>query len=254
MTGDLAFGVAAAIDHGILEPLAPRIEEAGYSAFWVNDTPDGDGLAALAVVAAVTDRIRLGVGVLPLDRRPPAAIVAEVERLGLPTDRLVLGVGAGQRRGRGVLAAVRSELADLRAATDASVVLAALGPAMRALAATDAEGPLLSWLTPEAATETVRELPNGERRPRSILYTRTTVDPAAADRLETEAARYSRSPHYAAHFEREGFGAMASVIREGDRDLIARYRDAVDELVLRAIVADERLDDYLRFTALASGR
>lgn len=251
MTGELSFGVAAAIDRDLLTALAPRIEAAGFAAFWVNDTPGGDGLDALAAVAAVTERIRLAVGVLPLDRRPPSAIVAEVARLGLPTDRLVLGVGAGQRGGRGVLAAVRRELAELRAATDASIVLAALGPAMRALAATHADGPLLSWLTPEAAAATARALPSGSRRPRTILYTRTTADAAAEPQLETEAARYSRSPHYAAHFEREGFDALSTVIREGDPGRIARYRDVVDELVLRAIVPEERLDHYLRFAELA---
>lgn len=247
MTGDLSFGVAAAIDHGILTALAPRIEAAGFHTLWVNDTPGADGLAALAAVAEVTDRITLGVGVLPLDRRPPAAIVSEVARFALPTERLVLGVGSGARRGPGVLAAVRDELAELRAATDASIVLAALGPGMRRLAAESSDGPLLSWLTPETAAAIDAGLPPT----RTVLYARTTADAAARPRLEDEAARYAGIPHYAAHFAREGFGAMDTVVVDGDRERIGAYREAVDELVLRAIVAEERLDDYLRFTELA---
>src|SRR5689334_20672605 len=57
------FGVAGALPHDIIRTLAPAAEAAGYGAFWVNDTPQGDGLAALAVAAAVTKTIRLGVGV-----------------------------------------------------------------------------------------------------------------------------------------------------------------------------------------------
>lgn len=247
MTGRLSLGVAAALDHGIVAELAARMEDAGFASLWVNDTPGADALAALRAAAGVTERLTLAAGVLPLDRRPPAAILDDVARLDLPTDRLVLGVGSGARSGRGVIAAVRADLEELRGATDVPVLLGALGPCMRALAATSAEGPLLSWLTPVAAARMVDELPRRNGEPRSVLYARATVDPAARPRLEAEAARYAGYAQYAAHFEREGIDPLDTVVAEADGGRIDAYLEAVDELVLRAIPAEETLEGYLAF-------
>ena len=66
---------------------------AGRDSFWVNDTPGADSLERLAAAACVTSRIRLGTGVIPLDRRPAGEIIARVRELALPTERLILGVG-----------------------------------------------------------------------------------------------------------------------------------------------------------------
>ena len=81
------FGVVGALPHEIVRVIAPAAERAGYATFWVNDTPTGDGLAALRVAADATDAIRLGVGVIPLDRQPAARIADRVAELGLPTER-----------------------------------------------------------------------------------------------------------------------------------------------------------------------
>lgn len=247
MTGRLSLGVAAALDHRIVAELAARMERAGFAALWVNDTPGADALAALRVAAESTTTLTLAAGVLPLDRRPPAAILDDVARLALPADRLVLGVGSGARSGAGVIASVRADLEQLRAATDIPVLLGALGPRMRSLAATAADGPLLSWLTPDAAARMVAELPRLGGEPRSVLYARATVDPAARPRLEAEAARYASYPQYAAHFQREGIDPMQTVVAEADAGRLAAYLDAVDELVLRAIPAEESLGGYLEF-------
>ena len=50
----------------------------GYDSFWVNYPGPVDGLAALALAAAETTRIALGVGVVPLHTCGPDAIVAAV--------------------------------------------------------------------------------------------------------------------------------------------------------------------------------
>lgn len=245
MSGSLSVGVAGALDHAIVARLAPRLEQLGFSALWVNDTPDADALPALAVAAEHTQRLRLAVGVIPTDRRPPAEILAAVTALGLPEDRLVLGVGSGARSGAGMLAAVRADLVELRAGTDATVVLGALGPGMRRLAAEAADGVLLSWLTPERARVIARDLGTP-----TALYVRAAFDPAARARLDAEAARYAGYPAYAAHFARERLDPLDTVV---DRDprRVADYRDAVDEVVLRAVVADETAADYLRFVEAA---
>lgn len=246
MTTRLSVGVAATLDHGIVARLAPNLEQLGFSALWVNDTPGADALAALAVAAEHTERLRLAVGVIPMDRRPPADILAAVAALRLPEDRLVLGVGSGSRRGKGMLAAVRAELAELRAGTSAPVMLGALGPRMRQLAAEAADGVLLSWLAPDGARAIA-----GDLGTTTALYVRAAFDPAARARLEAEAARYAGYPAYAAHFAREQLAPLDTVI-DGDPRRVAAYRDAVDEVVLRAIVADETEADYLRFAEVAA--
>src|SRR5439155_18306163 len=121
----------------------------GYSSFWANDTPGADGLASLAAAAAVTTRIRLGVGVIALDRRPADDIADDVERLGVPQDRLWLGVGSGgDPRG---LDLVRGGVERLHQRVSAQVIIAALGPNMCRLSGEVAEGVLYNWLTPEFA-------------------------------------------------------------------------------------------------------
>ncbi|HYI14380.1 MAG TPA: LLM class flavin-dependent oxidoreductase, partial [Thermomicrobiales bacterium] len=78
------FGVAAAVSHNVIQEVAREAERLGYSSFWCNDTPGNDGLAGLAAAAAVTERIKLGVGVIPLDRRPPEIIARDLEALDVP--------------------------------------------------------------------------------------------------------------------------------------------------------------------------
>ena len=93
------FGMAAALPSAMASVAAAAAEKAGYATFWVNDTPGSDGLERLAAAAAVTRTIGLGVGVIPLDRRPAATLIARVAELRLPLDRLILGVGSGASQG-----------------------------------------------------------------------------------------------------------------------------------------------------------
>src|SRR5688572_30300369 len=145
------FGVEAALDHDIVRELAPAAERAGYSTFWVNDEVDGDGLAALGAAAAVTTTIRLGAGAIPLDRQGPERIASRVKEFALPVERLVLGVGSGHPTGG--LERVRNGVAALRDAIDATLVVAAIGPRMLALAGEITDGVLLDWPTPGYVVE-----------------------------------------------------------------------------------------------------
>ncbi len=63
MEQSYGFGVAGGLDPEIVRAIARQAENLGYTTFWANDTPNGDGLATLAVAASVTSTIRLGVGV-----------------------------------------------------------------------------------------------------------------------------------------------------------------------------------------------
>jgi alkanesulfonate monooxygenase SsuD/methylene tetrahydromethanopterin reductase-like flavin-dependent oxidoreductase (luciferase family) len=240
------FGVAATVDHDVVRQVAREAEALGYTSFWANDTPGGDGLAALAAAAEVTRRVRLGVGVIPLDRRPAEHIADDVVRLDLPQERLLLGVGSGgDPKG---LALVRHGVAGLHERLSAQVVISALGPNMCRLAGEVAEGVLFNWVTPVFAEHSgawVTDAAAAANRPRPSLmaYVRAALQPRAEARLEQEAGRYASFPKYAAHFERMGTSARDTCVAGPDAATlqagIAAHERILDETVVRAITADD---------------
>ncbi|KQX04964.1 MULTISPECIES: LLM class flavin-dependent oxidoreductase [unclassified Leifsonia] len=249
----VSLGLAGALDRAVIQELAVAAEAAGLHALWLNDTPDGDAIVGLAAAAEVTDRLVLATGVLPFDRRPASVIADRVRELALPQHRLVLGVGSGGARRP--LALVRPELDELQRSVDAPVLLGALGPKMRELAATLASGALLSWLPPEVASDTAAALREtatdaASPRPRAVLYARGIVDADATAALAEESARYASYPSYSANFERLGISARDTTITgttpERLQERLDSYRSGVDELVFRAITADGSTPAYRR--------
>ncbi|WP_203137841.1 LLM class flavin-dependent oxidoreductase [Microbacterium sp. JZ31] len=243
----VSVGIAASAGPDAARRIAPLIEAAGLGALWVNETPGHNALEVVAAAAEVTSAIRIATGVIPVDRRPVAELRDDLARLTLPADRLTLGVGSGAARG-GVLRLMRDAIDGLRAGGVTDVVLGALGPKMRRLAAERADGVVLNWLTPDAASAQAAEHHATDARGRVALYVRTAADAAALPRLEEEAGRYGRIPSYAANFARLGFGPLDTVIRPGEaHERVAAYLDAVDEVVLRAVAPADGPDDYARF-------
>ncbi|MEN2740197.1 LLM class flavin-dependent oxidoreductase [Microbacterium sp. X-17] len=255
--GLVSIGIAGTLEPAAIAAVARAVEECGFHALWVNDTPGGDALAALAAAARVTDRLVLGTGVLPVDRHPADAILARVRALALPEDRLVLGLGAGQLRD-GVLERVGETVRALRAGTSARVMIGALGPRMRRLAASVSDGPLFSWLPPAAAAAQAAEAHRAAPGAHVALYVRTSLDAAGAARRDAEAAAYGGYAPYAANFARLGITPGATVLPlPGDRDLapgLAAYRASVDELVLRAIPGRDEPEAYVAFVRALAER
>ncbi len=242
-------GVAASIGPELAGRLAPLIEEAGFHALWVNDTPAADALAVVEAAARTTERLTLATGVLPVDRRSPGDIATQIVERRLPQHRLVIGIGSGEA-GKGALELVRSAAPQLRASVDARVVVGALGPKMRHTAAQASDGVLLSWLTPDLAREQAAEAHAVDAASHVALYVRAAVDRAAEPRLHEEAARYARYPSYAANFARLGIDVEATLLNAvatGASERLEEYRQGVDEVVLRAITATGSLDEYRAF-------
>jgi len=83
---------------------ARRIEAAAFPGIWVGDSmgrgrPTLDPLTALAVLAAVTERVELGIGVLQVPLRHPIELAHRVQSVqALSGGRLRLGVGSGSTR------------------------------------------------------------------------------------------------------------------------------------------------------------
>ena len=230
---------------------AREAEALGYSSFWVNHPGATDGLGALATAARDTRSIALGIGVIPLHTRGPASIVEGVRGHALPLDRLLLGVGSPNPSS---LARVRSGIGELRGQLKTRLVVAALGPKMCRLAGEVADGVLFNWLTPEHArvsAEWVREGAKAAGRPAPLLcaYVRVAVGPAACDRLAEEGARYAAIPAYGAHFERMGVKPVeTSVAAQRAEDVapaLAKWQAVLDEVVVRAITAEDTVEENL---------
>lgn len=252
VTTATSFGIAGALAHDVVRHIAPRLEQAGFMALWVNDTPGGDSLESLAAAAEVTSTLRLGTGVISVDRRPAEEIIATVRRLRLPERRLTIGIGSAAPPSP--LSRIAYSIAALHGALSCDVMVGALGPKMRALAVTRGDGALLNWLTPDAATQAVADKDRAIREcegdgARMALYVRTALGEPARKRLVAEAERYEGIPSYAANFRRLGVRvvetAVGSDTREGIRDGLARYEGTLDEIVIRAITANDIVDEYL---------
>ncbi|CAN5648804.1 hypothetical protein BH23CHL5_BH23CHL5_16450 [soil metagenome] len=242
------FGIAGSLNADLVAPLAEAAEKAGFSSFWANDTPGADSLAVLQRAAAVTSSIRLGVGVIPLDRRPATAMVDQIAGSEIPQDRLIIGVGSGATLG-GSLNLVQTGVKVLRG-RGFSVAVGALGDRMVDLAAEHADAVLLNWLTPEWAARSAERVRRNSRKTGTevIGYVRTGLT-ASVSGVQAEADRYTGLPQYGRHFQNMGVraidtGAVGSPVEIGGQ--LERFDEVLDETVVRAIVVSESLDDYLQ--------
>lgn len=255
--GVVSLGVAGALGAGVISRIAEAADRAGFHALWVNDTPHGDSIDALRAAAEATESLALATGVIPVDRRPARDLAEALRAAALPEHRVTIGIGSGGVA-KGALALVSDGIRVLREATRASLVVGALGPKMRELAARESDGVLLNWVTPRVAAEQASEQRAfaSRRQTRVVAYARTIVDPAAEDRLRDEVRRYAGLPNYAANFARLGVDPFATVLPQpGDHEIArgaAAYVRGVDELVLRAITRDDELATYLAFVARAA--
>jgi alkanesulfonate monooxygenase SsuD/methylene tetrahydromethanopterin reductase-like flavin-dependent oxidoreductase (luciferase family) len=246
------YGVSALINQEMIAPLAQAAEKGGYSTFWVNDVPGGNGLEQLQRAQSATNSIRLGVGVLPVDRWSATSIADEVTRLKLNSERLVIAIGAGTLH-KGSLDATGEVASQLISRLPVRVLIGALGPAMCRLAGSGSHGVILNWLTPDAAKDLGQLTRDGAASvgnptPEVIAYVRTAADPNAQGRLGKEAASYEGYPAYLRHFQRMGVAALETAVNGSPAEIERRfgaYAEAVDELVARAIPASDILADYL---------
>jgi alkanesulfonate monooxygenase SsuD/methylene tetrahydromethanopterin reductase-like flavin-dependent oxidoreductase (luciferase family) len=256
-----AFGVAAGLDPEVARPLAARCAELGYDSIWSNDHPGAKGLATLAEFAAAAPQIELGVAVIALDRTPPEQIAADVKEFGIDPAKLWLGVGAGFAKQP--LTKMRESLPQLRELLPGvKLILAAMGPKMRALAGGSYDGVFFNWMTPgfaAGAREKVEQGAAGAGRdtPPVFGYVRTAVGPDAAERLAKEESFY-RDLHkgYRDHFDRlgepEGTVGVAAPDAEAAQQALAAY-SALDTIVVRGL-ASAKIESMSAVAAAAAPR
>jgi probable F420-dependent oxidoreductase len=139
MATSLAFGLfglhrGVNADPRMLTRRAQLAEAAGFESIWVGDhvtlpygehampgnaadQPRLEVVVALAYLAAVTSRVRLGVGVIVLPQRQPVLLAKQLSTVDVLSDgRLIFGVGVGYLEPE--LTALGASLADRGARTD----------------------------------------------------------------------------------------------------------------------------------------
>jgi alkanesulfonate monooxygenase SsuD/methylene tetrahydromethanopterin reductase-like flavin-dependent oxidoreductase (luciferase family) len=239
------FGVAAGLDPEVARPLAARCAELGYGSMWSNDHPGAKGLETLARFAEAAPNLDLGVAVIALDRTPPEAIAADVERSGVDPAKLWLGVGSGFSEKP--LTKMRESLPELRQKLPGiRLVLAAMGPKMCALAGAEFDGAFFNWMTPEFAAGARERVEAGAREagreaPPLFGYVRTAVGADAAERLAKEESFYrDLHPGYRNHFDRlaepEGTVGIAASDSADTQSQLAAYT-ALDTPVIRGLAS-----------------
>jgi probable F420-dependent oxidoreductase len=135
MADGLKFGLyglhrGSSAEPGTMARRAKLAEQVGFESLWVGDhiaLPDNDdnpreqprieALVALAHLAALTDRIRLGAGVIVLPQRQPVLLAKQLASIDhLSNGRLTVGIGVGHLAPE--LSALGVPLAERGARTD----------------------------------------------------------------------------------------------------------------------------------------
>jgi alkanesulfonate monooxygenase SsuD/methylene tetrahydromethanopterin reductase-like flavin-dependent oxidoreductase (luciferase family) len=274
-------------------------EELGYESAWMAEGHAGDQFAILGACAQVTRRIGLGTGISSVFvRSAPTIAMAAATVDHLSKGRFILGVGTSHReqvepehgvpferptdrlrdtvavvrellregtvshRGR-VLTIDRFDLWFTPVRREIPIYVAALFPAMQAVAGELAQGVLLTWPTVDAARQAAEHVAHGAARTgrsakdvdiASLLP--CAVAPSRREALEVmrpSLAFYAGFfPRYNRLLAERGFEAAATAVKQAWHrgDQAAAIRAVPDELVDAVSLAGtpdecrERLDRY----------
>jgi alkanesulfonate monooxygenase SsuD/methylene tetrahydromethanopterin reductase-like flavin-dependent oxidoreductase (luciferase family) len=255
-----------------LRSVARAADEAGLEELWLwEDCFRESGIATAAAALAWTERLRVGVGLLPVPLRNVALTAMEVATLHrMFPDRVHIGVGHGVQDWMAQVGArVESPLTLLREYVDAlrallrgeqvtvagryvrldavaldwppasppAVLVGAEGPRSLRLAGEVADGTILTGGTPP---DRVREVRGAGARS-VIVYVHAATGPDAAERLEAERVRWRHD-------------SMEGIAVTGDAAAVAlgvqRWVDAgADTVVLQPTPDDPDPEGFMRFVA-----
>jgi alkanesulfonate monooxygenase SsuD/methylene tetrahydromethanopterin reductase-like flavin-dependent oxidoreductase (luciferase family) len=266
-----------------LRGLARAADAAGLDELWLwEDCFWGSGIATASAVLAWTDRLRVGVGLLPVPLRNVALAAMEIATLHrLFPDRVGIGVGHGVQdwmeqvgaRVESPVTLLREHLTALRALlrgdkvslagryvrldevaldwppVSAPAVLAgATGPRSLRLCGEAADGTILvAGTTPDGVREARRLVDEGR-----AAGGRTEPHPVTVYLLA--ATGHGAKERVAADLRRGGRDAIPELVVAGDApaiaDAVRRWADAgADTVVLQPTVDDPAPEGFVRFAA-----
>lgn len=263
---------------------AAVVARAGLSRVWLAETRGPDALLAAALIAR-EQPLEVGTAIVPVYNRTPAILAmaaADIVELGGGRP-FHLGLGAGGKvlieQWHGIpfersLAHVRDTIEIVRQATAGErtavtgagwssnrfsllspppspervrIYVGGMGPKMQALAASVADGLILTWVSPrilrDRADAVRRDVVAAGRAPHDFrlvarVYAAVTDDVAAVrEHVRQELVEYVLSPPYAAYFSSVGFEREVQGVR-------AAF-DAGDRAASRAAISDDLLDEVL---------
>lgn len=267
-------------DHAALLAALPDL---GYTDVWTSEVAGADAFTPLALASVWSPSLRLGTAIVPVFTRGPALIAMHAATLAeAAPGRVALGIGASSpvvvgdwnavpfdrpfERSRDVLRFLRAALAgevvdgafdtftvrrfrlERPPAVPPKLLLAALRPGMLRLAAAEADGVVLNWLSVEDVATVRAELGGVEGFELAArIFVCPTDDVAAARETGRRLiAAYLTVPAYAA-FHRwlgrgEQFKPMWDAWAAGDRKaaLAAVPDEAVDALIVHGTPAQCR--------------
>lgn len=229
--------------------LACLVEDLGYGGIWASEVAGHDAVALLAAIAMQTSRIRLGTAIIPSATRSPALLAMGAATLAhLAPGRSTFGLGVSSRviieewhdrSFSNPLSAMSDALSIIQQAFSGDVTeyhgrvhssrgfklqnpperrpdfyLAALGPAMRDLAAERFEGVILNFLPRSRSEEVVtRASPSGRFEVTTLVRVSVEAEaPGGESRLRRELASYLRLEQYSTWLAGLGYGdALAAL-------------------------------------------
>jgi probable F420-dependent oxidoreductase len=237
-------------DATVVADEAQHAESLGYSTFWRSGN-----LPMLEATVRATTTMPVATGIIPISSVPAVDVIATYESLQREhPGRFIVGLG-GAHNARPV-ATLNAYLDELDAAgiPAGSRVLAALGPAMLALARDRAIGAYPFLVTPSYVKD-AREVLGADRLLAVLLMVTPTTDREAARRTVAGPLELlGKVGGYRRNLLRQGFSEsdiddvsdrlLDGVAAWGDLDAIAKrvgeYRSAgADQVVLRIVGADD---------------
>jgi probable F420-dependent oxidoreductase len=235
---------------------ARELEELGYATIWLSGGPLRS-LQQIADVVGATRTIRVGSGIISVDRFDREAVAATYAGIdGRHPGRFIVGLGGahGPRPLR-TLAAYLDELDSVPPTVPASArVLAALGPRMLRLARERAAGAYPFLVTPDYTAEARSRL-GGDAALVIGQLVAVETDPERARELARGPLRFmtARGGGYAANLQRMGFAEddiarlserlVDAVVAWGDPDAVAarvsaHLRAGADQVALSVLSGD----------------
>jgi alkanesulfonate monooxygenase SsuD/methylene tetrahydromethanopterin reductase-like flavin-dependent oxidoreductase (luciferase family) len=182
--------------------LAAEIEQCGYDSVWITVVDGAHSPAALAHAAvSSTKTLRVGLGVIPIDRYSASDVAQQIQQCELPADRVTVGFGVG-RGYRRAPDRIREELAAFAVSAPQFVIaVGTYSAGVLAIAGEMADSLVLNWMTPERVAWALNQATSiSNRLARSItqayVYVPVSVGTDARSRIAASLQSFRSSPHH----------------------------------------------------------